>query len=167
MSEGLITPTIAAHVLYHYGAGGYEAGSFTRRLIDLITRADPQNRALLELGFPGYVEAVNLADRTSVGINLLKVAAGERLQIRAVDAGSDLDLMCQAAEAVIKAERGATNVVQRQVRVGFAKAARLLDLLEQAGVVGPVLGSKARDVLVTSGQLPTVLATLRGEAGEQ
>jgi hypothetical protein len=66
-----ITPDQAAHVLFHYGAGGMEAGSFTRALIALIARADTSNKARLALGFPGYVAAVILAADTSTGVEQL------------------------------------------------------------------------------------------------
>lgn len=71
-----ITAEVAAHVLCHYGAGGYRAGSFTMALIEVIARADPQNRALLALGHPAYVAAVNLIDRTTDGVAKLSEIAG-------------------------------------------------------------------------------------------
>jgi hypothetical protein len=101
-----------------------------------------------------------LRDASGVVASIEIRAAGKTTTV--TNDGSEAQLIAQAAELVINTQFGSASMLQRKLRIGYAKAGRILDQLEQAGIVGPVNGSTARDVLVKPEDIETALAGLVG-----
>ncbi len=120
----------------------------------LFAPADASKPTRLQAAWVTEQEIRDVAEFVRAEREVVYEQSAEGLGLPPIDggfagAGDDEDLLQQAAELVIRSQLGSTSMLQRKLKVGFARAGRLMDLLEEQGIVGPSLGSKARDVLVT------------------
>lgn len=82
-----------------------------------------------------------------------EISLNEKPDGTAMHSGED-DLFAEAMRVVVQHQSGSTSLLQRRLRIGYTRAGRLMDMLEEAGIVGPFTGSKARDVLIGPEDLP-------------
>lgn len=120
----------------------------------LVTAQDPrparvQGAWVTEDEIHAVVDWVKKQREAKYQDKAIEAKVQEKAEIAAVEDDEDADLIRQAIDLVVRSGLGSTSMLQRKLRVGFARAGRIMDALEQRGVVGESQGSKAREVLWT------------------
>ena len=121
-----------------------------------------EKAARIEIGTDPHVHGLVMPMRWGFGedeaASPLRDASGVHTAASFSDSAGDVSLLAEAVQLVVSTQFASPSMLQRKLKVGFAKAARLLDELERQGIVGPAVGSKARDVLVSAEDLDRALA---------
>ena len=128
----------------------------------VVTARDPkperiQGAWVSEEEIHAVVDWVKGQRETRYDKSVLEEAAAQNAEMAEFD-GEDPDIMRQAIDLVVRSQLGSTSMLQRKLRIGFARAGRVMDILENKGIVGPSEGSKARSVLISPDDLDSIFS---------
>ena len=134
----------------------------------IVTARDPHARRIQgawvsEAEIHSVVDHVRAQRKARYEEEVFEAAEAQRAEEKEFD-GEDADIVRQAIDLVVRSQLGSTSMLQRKLRIGFARAGRVMDIMERMGIVGPSEGSKARAVLVSVEELDEILDGDFGEA---